>query len=354
MSAIKFGVCGLGRIGIKHARCFSQEKEKYELVAGCDREQERTSELRKDYGCAAYNDFGEFLRNPEMELTIIATRSLDHVNNAKQALAAGKYVLLEKPIAVTSDDFKKLKKLDRKYSSRLFFLHNHRFEPSFQSIQKIIASGILGDVQMVKIRRHHSFRRRGDWQTLLSCGGGQLSCWGPHIIDQALQFIHAPVKDIWSNLKRVNSLGDADDHVKIMLVGENGIVADLEISDSVALADAYCTIYGSRGSLICADEKNIQLKFIDPKHQLPERRVSPDLPPPGGGLGADEDFHWIQKTVKVEPEGDMWELVEFEIARHLYSAIRENVPFPVVNADALEVVRVTEAVKKQNPHFNWL
>lgn len=353
MNPIRFGLCGLGRIGVVHCRCFSQEKDRYELVAVCDREAERADTLKAEYHCAGYSDLAEFLKNPDMELAVIVTRSLDHVNHAAQALAAGKYVLLEKPIAVTRDDFAELKELDRRYPGRLFFLHNHRFEPCFQSIQRIIASGVLGEIQLVKIRRHHPFGRRRDWQTLLAYGGGQLSCWGPHIIDQALQFIHAPVKDIWSNLKRIHALGDADDHVKIMLVGENGIVADLEISYTVALPGAYCTVYGNRGSLICADEKTIQFKYIDPEYTLPERQVVPGLPPPGGGFGNDDDFHWIQKTVKAEPEGNMWDLVEFEIARHLYRAIRENVPFPVRNADALEVVRVTEVVKQQNPQFAW-
>lgn len=353
MDTIKFGICGLGRIGSVHARCFTNEKDRYKIVAGCDREPQRTNKLREDYGCAVYNDFEMFLKNPDMELVLIATRSLDHVVNAEQALAAGKYVLLEKPIAVTSNDFKKLKRLNKKYPDKLFFLHNHRFEPSFQSIQRIIASGVLGDIYMVKIRRHHPFRRRGDWQTILSYGGGQLSCWGPHIIDQAIQFIHSPVKDIWSNLKRINTLGDADDHVKIMMVGENGIVADLEISDAVALQSAYCTVYGNRGSLICADEKTIQLRYLDPEFNLPERSVNSGLPL-AGDFGEKENLPWIQKTVAVEPDGNMWELIEYEIARHLYRAIRENVPFPVANADALEVVRVTERVKKQHPQFNWL
>ena len=43
-----------------------------------------------------------------------------------------------------------------------------------------------------------------------------------------------------------------------------------------------------------------------------------------------------------------------DIARHLYKALRENVPFPIANADAFEVVRVTDLVKKQNSQFNWL
>jgi len=353
MTAIKFGICGLGRIGFVHARHFSGEKEMYELVAGCDNDPQRVNKLVEEYKCTGYTNFEEFLNNPEMELAIIATRALDHVTNAQQALVAGKTVLLEKPIAVTESDFRKLQKIDKEYPGKLFFLYNHRFEPAFLNIREIVDSGALGDLQVVKLCRHHPFRRRGDWQSLLECGGGQLSCWGPHLIDQALQYINAPVKDVWSHLRRIITPGDADDHVRIIIVGENNVVAELEVSDAVALPSAYCTVYGSRGTLVCADEKNIQLKYIDPRYKLPEISARVSQPPLSGGYGNEEKFPWIEKTVKVQPDTNMWEQVEIDIARNLYNAIRRNIPFPVKNSEALEVVRITEMVKNQNPQFNW-
>lgn len=356
MSRVKFGVCGLGRIGARHAEFFAKETDKYELVAGCDMDAGRAEEFAKKHGCAGYSDYAEYLKNPELELTIISTRSLDHVSNAADALAAGKTVLLDKPIAVTSEDFRKLQELDRQYRGKLFFLHNIRFQPAFQSIQKVIDSGILGEIQFVKIRRHHGFVRRCDWQTLLEYGGGQLSCWGPHVIDQGLQFIHSPIKKIWGHLQLVNARGDADDQVKIMLVGENGIVADLEISYMAALRDPYYTVYGNRGTLICPDEKTIQLKYIDPAFQFDDRLANPGDPVTmaGSGFGGDEKIPWIEKSVKVEPEGAPWDVWETAIAVNLYKALREGVPFPVTSEHAFEVVRVTEEIKKQNPQFKWL
>jgi len=153
MAPIKFGVCGLGRIGFVHARHFSGEKDLYELVAGCDNDPQRANKLAEEYGCSGTDSFDEFLSNPEMELAIIATRSLDHAANALQALAAGKYVLLEKPIAVTESDYRALQRADKDFPGKLFFLHNHRFEPAFQNIREIIRSGILGDLQVVTIHQ---------------------------------------------------------------------------------------------------------------------------------------------------------------------------------------------------------
>ena len=316
----------------------------------------RAEEFAKEHACAGYSDYAEFLSNPEMELAIISTRSLDHVSNAADALAAGKTVLLDKPVAVTSEDFRQLQGLDREHHGKLFFLHNIRFQPAFQAIRNIIAGGLLGEIQFVKIRRHHGFARRRDWQTLLSCGGGQLSCWGPHVIDQGLQFIHSPIKKIWGHLQLVNARGDADDQVKIMLVGENGIVADLEISYMAALRDPYYTVYGSRGTLVCPDERAIQLRYIDPSFKFDDRPAHPGDPVAmaGGGFGGDEKIPWIEKSVKVEPEGTPADIWETEIALSLYKALREGVPFPVTSEHAFEVVRVTEEVKRQNPQFSWI
>ncbi len=360
MSRIKFGVCGLGRIGSRHAEFFAREKDKYELVAVCDMDAQRAAESAKKHNCAGYSDYAEFLRNPQMELTIISTRSLDHVSNTSDALHAGKTVLLDKPIAVTSADFRRLRELEKDYRGKLFFLHNVRFNPVFQTILRIVDSGILGETKLVKIRRHHGFSRRCDWQTLLSCGGGQLSCWGPHVIDQGLQLINAPVKQVWGHLQRVNSCGDADDQVKIMLVGGNGVVADLEISYAAALREDYCTVYGNRGTLVCANDFNkdaaVKVKYLDPSFEFADRQANQGDPVTmvGQGFSSGESFPWIEEEIKVEPAGsppDMWET---GLLLALHKALREGVPFPVTTEHAFEVVRITEEVKKQNPQFNWL
>ena len=353
MSTIGLGVWGLGRMGFIHCKHFSAQADMYELVAGCDIEPPKLAKLVDEYQCAAYSNPEEFLADPEVELVVIATRSLYHTAHALQALAAGKYVLLEKPIAMNGDDIQKLRDADKEYPGKLFFLHNHRFEPAFQHIRKIIESGILGDIEQVTLRRHHPYGRRADWQGILRYGGGQLSNWGSHVIDHALQFIGGPVRDVWSNLKGINTIGDAENHVKIIITGENGIVVDLEISDIVALPGAYCAVCGNRGSLICPDQKQIHLRYIERGFEFPKIAASQDPPPLTGGHRAADDIPWCQETIAVEPSGNMWDYVEVAIARHLYRALREGVPFPIANADALEVVRTIGLVKEQNSQFKW-
>jgi scyllo-inositol 2-dehydrogenase (NADP+) len=355
MEAIKFGVCGVGRIGVQHCRIFSQDRNKYELVALCDIESARVGAMTAEYGGKGYADFAEFLADPEMELAIIATRSLDHARNAAQALAAGKIVLLEKPTGVTAEDYRILKRLSRRYPENLFFGHNHRFEAAFENTRAIIAQGLLGKIQAVKLCKHHTFMRRNDWQMRLDCGGGQLSVWGPHLIDQGLQFLTAPVRDIHSCLRSILTPGDADDHVKITLADKDDVVVEIEISNSVAIPGPYCTVYGDRGTLVYEQEQqDIRLKYLEPQFRWPEATADSGNPVPGKGLAADQELPWIEETRKVEPDTNMWDHVEIEMARHLHDAIRGGIPFPVRSSDALEVLRITEIVKRQNPQFNWV
>ncbi len=356
ISSIKYGVCGVGRIGERHCRHFVSggEDYAYELVALCDADPDRLAAMAAKFGGKSYCDYADFLGDAEMELVIIATRSLDHAVNAAQALEAGKNVLLEKPIGVTAADFHLLQRLDREYPGKLFFMHNLRFQPAFMNLQEILSSGVLGNINAAKLCKHHQFMRRNDWQMRLDCGGGQLSVWGPHLIDQGLQILDAPVRGVWSALRRILTPGDGDDHVKIILTGTNDRVVELEISNSVALPGPYCEIYGDRGTLVCDQEQKVmQLKYLDPEFRWPEAQADAGSPVSKGYMGADPVLPWIEETRKVTPETNPWDQVEIEIAKHLYHTLRMDIPFPIKNTDALEVLRITEMVKKQNPEFEW-
>lgn len=352
---VRFGVCGIGRIGRQHCRVFARNEAHYQLVALCDQDPDRLHATQTDFGGRAYASLAEFLADPELELVIIATRSLDHTRQAALALAAGKSVLLEKPIGVTADDYQQLRQLGSAYPGRLFFGHNHRFEPAFENMREIAASGILGNILVVKITRHHPFMRRNDWQMRLDCGGGQLSVWGPHLIDQGLCWLDSPARRVSSFLRRHLTPGDADDYARISLEGENTRLVELEISCSSALPAPYCLVYGDRGTLLCsADQRELQLRYLHPGFRWPPTAASTATPAPGQGMHADPELPWISEHRPVTPDTSLWEAVEIAMADHLYATLRQQTPFPIRSAEALEVVRITEIVKQQNPQFAWI
>ncbi|MFW6279442.1 MAG: Gfo/Idh/MocA family protein [Planctomycetota bacterium] len=345
MEAVKVGLAGIGRAGWgMHSPAMEERSDKFSIVAACDVEEGRCAKMAERYGCRTYPDIRDLVEDDEVELVSIATRSPDHVEHGILALRAGKNVFLEKPIALHYDNAKRLVDEAEISDAELYFRHNRRFEPAFQHVREIVDSGLLGEVYEVKLRRHH-YARRDDWQTLIECGGGQLNNWGPHIIDHALRFLDSPVDDIWSDLRLVAAVGDAEDHLKICLRGDNDRVVDLEISGGAAISEPEYIVFGRRGALRC-DGSEIEMRYLDPHTELPERSASPESPPLEGGFGSSEELPWVEKTVAVSPEHD----VETEdIWDYLYGAIREGEEFPITHEQALEVVRVTTEVKRGTP-----
>ena len=341
---IRVGIWGLGRAGNgMHIPELGQFPEMYEIVAGCDRDAERRAAAEKKLPHAAiYEKSADFLKDPNIELVNVATRSPDHVRHAIEAVKAGKTVMVEKPIACNLADALELKKAADANPGKVYIRHNRRFEAAFSHIREIIRSGKLGNVYEIKLCRHN-YQWRADWQTILDCGGGQLLNWGPHLVDHALRFLESPVKELWSDLAVVAARGDAEDHVKIVLKGENGRVVDVEISGGAALPDPIYAVRGSRGTLMSRDEKRLKLKYLAPDCPECTLPASPDNPPLEGGFGGQVAPVWVEDDLGVAPSnGDKPE----NIWKYLYETIRNGKPYPITIDEAVEVVRIIDQVKK--------
>jgi len=355
MKTIRFGAWGYGRMGEKHARFYAMEKDQFQLAAVCDTNEEKLATVKNEYPeCRTYTDATAFLSQADLDLVVISTLSTDHTRHAIQALNRGKYVLLDKPIALTDHELAQLREMDQKYPNRLFMLHNLRFEPGIAEVPNIIASGILGPIHMIKLRRHHELWGffRSDWQTVIASGGGILGNWGNHDIDHAVQLLGSYPVSIWSRLWHLTAGGDGDDHAKILLTGADGRLVDLEVSYNVTLPEPYCSVYGRRGSMICPSPwaKEYHLKYLAPEVKMPELSVDWN---PVSYSSAVTEVKWIEETRKISFSGDVVEYIDRELIRHLYQAIVHGIPFPIKNADAFETVRIMQEIRKQNPQFNW-
>ncbi len=345
---IKIAIIGVGRAGYgMHLSEIKNRTDKFKVVAACDIEKSHLDKFKKDHPKAkTYSSIEELLKDKDVELVTVATRSPDHLKHAKMALLAGKYVFGEKPLstkyteALAFQKFLKANKLEKKF----FVRHNRRFEAPFVEIMKIMKEGLLGKVYSVKLRRH-GYQRRNDWQTLIKYGGGQLNNWGPHIVDHSLRFLESPVKEIWSDLKKVAAVGDAEDHLKIILKGENGRIVDMEISGGAAMPEPEYLISGDKGALSCTGTE-IKLKYLNPKVKLGPCKALEDTPPLEGSFGNTEKLEWIEKTIKVEPvcpPCDTHRIWDF-----LFESIRSKKAFPIKYEEALEVVKVCSKVKKNS------
>jgi len=334
---IRLGILGLGRAGWgMHCEELEGKERLFRIAAGCDTLKEKRDRFAARYGCPVYRRAEDLAADPNVEMAAVATRSVDHLAHARMALAAGKHVFQEKPIAVDYGEAKRLAAAAKRSKGGLFIRHNRRNEPAFLHVREIMASGILGDVFEVRLMRG-GYARRDDWQTLKRFGGGQMLNWGPHLVDHLLRMLDAPIRSMWSDLKRVAAVGDAEDHLRIVATGTNGRVVDMTVSGGAAIMGPDYLIWGTRGALECSGN-TITVKYLDPRRKLPARRPKPG--DPGATFGSPEKLPWIEKTIQARPK-KAWNIWD-----ELYAAVRQGKRFPVTLEEALEVMKVISAAKR--------
>ena len=341
---IKVGIVGLGRAGIgMHSSEVAEYPDRFAIAAACDHAKERLENLPDRFkGAKLYTDYGEMLKDDNVELISIATRHPEHVPMALQALEAGKYVNIDKPYALNNREMAMLAEADKKYPGKLFLRHNRRFEAPFQKAMKLIATGVLGEINTVKLYRSVGYCRRNDWMTMTEFGGGLFTNWGPHIIDQALQYLDSPVVDLWANIRSVISIGDGDDHIKRLLKAANGRVADIEISGAHTLPGRELEIQGSRGTLIYPVDGRIKMRYVDPEIEFKPLKPHPENPPMKYG-NFDETLTFIEQFVEIPP------VPMSEIWKHIYDAIVNNVPYPITIENGIAVTDIMEkAFRRSN------
>jgi len=337
MEKIKVGIAGLGRSGWNiHVNLLSQIPDFYQIVAVCDPDEKRRKEAKEKFNCRDYIDFDEFLKDEDIELVIVATLSNLHAEHTIKALKSGKNVVCEKPMATNLKDVDEMIKTSKETKKILTIFQNRRYAPDFLKVKEIIDSGIIGKVIMIKMYAH-SFGRRWDWQTLKKYGGGTLNNTGPHMIDQALQlFGEKEEPEIFCHMEKTLALGDAEDHVKIILKGKFSPMVDIEITS--------CCCYPSENWLVMATNGGLKGTFTELKWKyfnpddLPERKVD-EKPTPDRSYNV-EQIPWKEEQKWVFTEKDSNYQINFYI--DLYHTIKNKKPLKITPESVRRVMRVIE------------
>jgi UDP-N-acetylglucosamine 3-dehydrogenase len=152
MRKIKVGVIGLGNMGWHHARNYSQLSSAH-LTAVCDTQENLGKETAKKYRCPYYTDYREMLAHEDIEAVSIATPNNTHASIAVYCMQNKVNVLVEKPIAGSFDDAKKIVATAKEKGKILCVGHVERFNPGVQAMKRLIDRGTLGKVISILARR---------------------------------------------------------------------------------------------------------------------------------------------------------------------------------------------------------
>ena len=345
---IRVALIGLGRSMFKeHLSVFKAHPSLFKVVAACDILRERRDIVAVDYpNCRMFRQIPDLLDEREIDLVDIATPSVDHVAHALKSLKKGFWTLLESPLALTADDAQVLRGQAAKSKNRLLMLQRGLFAPDFLLAQQEMKDSRLGMIYEIDIHRE-DFVRRDDWQVVKRLGGGAAYYAMPDLMIQALRLLGLPPIQMWSDLKRVASLGDAEDYVRVNLKTRTMLSCSIEYNGGVlegSRAPSF-VIKGERGTFsVQPGASEGLLRIIDPEFEFPRRRSSVRTP----GL---VDLHEHVPVVEIPvtlPKGTPSGPSAFW--KHVYDTVRTAAPFPLSLDEALTAVKFSYLMKKTS-HF---
>ncbi|MEJ2594990.1 MAG: Gfo/Idh/MocA family oxidoreductase [bacterium] len=140
-------------------------------------------------------DYKALLHDPDLELIVIATPNEFHFQMAKDCLDAGKHIVIEKPFMPTSGEAERIISLAEQKKLNVFVYQNRRFDGDFMTLQQLIDSRWLGDINYFEAHfdRFSPKRTRAAWRDEVLPGSGILFDLGSHLIDQVLCLFGKPL-----------------------------------------------------------------------------------------------------------------------------------------------------------------
>jgi scyllo-inositol 2-dehydrogenase (NADP+) len=340
---IRVGIAGLGRSGWGiHASAIADLAGQFSVVAVCDLLPARQEEARERFVCQAYSDYADLVADDAVELVIVATPSYLHASHTTTALRGGKHVMVEKPMAKSLAEVDEMIAVAKETGQILTVHQNYRYADEFTKIKEIIESGVLGRIIQIN-SSVHQFRRRWDWQTLKEYGGGILNNHGAHVVDWAMLLIDDPEPEVFCHMEATPLYaGDADSHVKLVLLPRDGPVIDIELTHACAYPQANWLVMGTRGSLV-SDRGTVRWEFFDPAEAPP--LVLDTQPTPDRSYNS-EELPWHEETCELVRDFGSGTR---RLYGDLYGTIRGGAPLAITPESVRRQIAVLEKCRELSP-----
>jgi UDP-N-acetylglucosamine 3-dehydrogenase len=294
-------VIGTGFWGKNHARVY-KELPSTQLIAVCDVNAERAKAMADQLGVKAYSDSTQLLKDKEIEAVNVCTWSTMLAKEALKALHAGKHVLVEKPMATTTQQAEKLVQTAQENGLHLTVGFLMRFIPGLQHIRKAVESKKIGELVCVTAKRVSQWPERiGDV--------GVVKDTAIHDID-VIRFISN--EDPITVYAKIGSMRHRqfEDYAQIMLTYKDGKSAFIESN--------WLTPYKTRTLTVTGSDAIMRLDYI-----------TQDL--------------WIeQQTETVQPRYPFQEPLKLEL-QHFAECITEKKKPLITGVDGIKALQIAQA-----------
>ncbi len=255
---IRVGVIGMGRSGWELHAATLKDFPGFRLVAVCDQSPARLAAAAAEFGAMPYADPSALIGATDVDLVVVAAPSNLHAALTLQALAAGKHVVVEKPMAMSLAEADAMLAAARDCDRVLAVFHNRHWDRDYHLVKKLVTAGTLGELLTVDSRvmtygpewtTYGVPEFDSTWRIKAAHGGGFLADWGPHLIEQVLDLVAALPVSVSAQLRSQLWAKEVEDYFSLRLAFPSGLLATIEGSNNARLPLPRWFIVGSAGTL---------------------------------------------------------------------------------------------------------
>jgi scyllo-inositol 2-dehydrogenase (NADP+) len=277
-------------------------------------------------------------RPADHDLVVVATPNRSHVPLGLAALEAGLPVVIDKPMAPTAEEGRRLVAEATERDLLLAVFQNRRWDGDLLTVRRLLSEDALGPIVRFESRFERwrprvppeAWRERGDPEE----AGGLLFDLGSHLIDQAV-VLFGPPRTVYAEVDRRRPSAEVDDDVFVALEHEAGVRSHLWMSVLAAIPGPRMRVLGMRAAYE---------KFgLD----VQERALSEGARPDDPDWGREPPDRWGrlstgdgERTVETEPGAYP------EFYRGIAASLRDGTPPPVDPEDSVAVLRIIEAARE--------
>ncbi len=297
------------------------------------RDPEKRRAAAADHGVPVHTSIEGLLADPAVGLVVIATPHDTHAALARQALASGRHVVVDKPLTIALADADDLLQRAERDGLMLSAFHNRRWDWDYLTLRHAIDAGLLGRPYLFESTVFTYREPRRSWRAEPESMGSLFHDWGAHLIDQALQLVAAPPVSVTASLLKPRALPAIGNHARATIRFADETLFTIEISNLARVAKPRWFVLGDRGALI--------RHGLDPQ----ERAFRADGRPDGAHELADErtrvttDFGGPVAQIAIEPVQGWWLSYYQNVSEHLNA----GAPLAVTGKQARDVVAVLDA-----------
>lgn len=253
---MRLAIIGYGGMGAYHAihlQKYAETCKEYPIeIAGIYDIDPARAEAARAAGLHAYASAEEIWADKSVGAVLLAVPNDCHAPYAFAAAEAGKNIICEKPVALSSAEAEKMYAAAER-AGVLFEVHqNRRWDDDFLTVRKIAESGIIGSVYKIESRVTGGNGIPGGWRKKKAQGGGMLLDWGVHLLDQMLQMVKGPVESLYCEFSHIYG-EEVDDGCDVSVHFENGMNYRVVVSTDCFRSLPRWQVYGTEGTATISD-----------------------------------------------------------------------------------------------------